>query len=357
MIALLAASSLALLPIANDGAVAQAATYCEAIEKLNAEHARRPNGTEEELARRLPARAAKALEKLVAMEDARGVEGALVSAAEASLEIDRLEDFTLIKARLGGEGGQLGAALTRPRFQLRGIGVDEAYLEHFAEILEAVLEGFDETFGFREFSKVPGKKLRVRVHLEEKIERPPHFAPQFPYHSQIDFPIVDPKELQSPTRDGKFLFYGLCHELGHVIAMWGDRTNEEDRHVWAHYVGVVVCQQVAEEHKKARFMQGIRDVRWRSYDRFKKENEGVQPSTEAREGIAALLGALHEEVGPLAVGAAINHLDAKDRRLRINHVRYYTFRELEDGLLETVKTRKARRAVTALFRARHPAVR
>jgi len=80
----------------------------------------------------------------------------------------------------------------------------------------------------------------------------------------------------------------------------------------------------------------------------------VQPSTAAREGIAALLGALHEEVGPLAVGAAINHLDAKDRRLRINHVRYYTFRELEDGLLET---RKARRAVAALFRAKDPAVR
>lgn len=37
-------------------------------------------------------------------------------------------------------------------------------------------------------------------------------------------------------------------------------------------------------------------------------------------------------------------------------MRYYTFRELEDGLLETVKTRKARRAVTALFRAKHPAV-
>ncbi len=70
-----------------------------------------------------------------------------------------------------------------------------------------------------------------------------------------------------------------------------------------------------------------------------------------------LLGALHEEVGPLAVGAATNHLDAKNRRLRINCLTNYTYRELEDGFLETVKTRKARMAVTALFRAKHPAVR
>jgi len=70
--------------------------------------------------------------------------------------------------------------------------------------------------------------------------------------------------------------------------------------------------------------------------------------------ITTLLGALHEEVGPLAVGAATNHLDAKNRRLRINCLTNDTYRELEDGLLET---RKARMAVTALFRARHPAVR
>ena len=36
---------------------------------------------------------------------------------------------------------------------------------------------YDEVFGFAEYSKVPGKKLRVRVHLEERITRPPHFAP------------------------------------------------------------------------------------------------------------------------------------------------------------------------------------
>ena len=50
--------------------------------------------------------------------------------------------------------------------------------------------------------------------------------------------------------------------------------------------------------------------------------------------ITMLLGALHEEVGPLAVGAATNHLDAKNRRLRINCLTNDTYRELEDGLLE-----------------------
>lgn len=70
--------------------------------------------------------------------------------------------------------------------------------------------------------------------------------------------------------------------------------------------------------------------------------------------ITTLLGALHEEVDPLAVGAATDHLDAKNHRLRINRLTNYTYRELEDGPLET---RKARRVITALFRAKHPAVR
>ncbi len=352
MITLLAAFALAFCPTDDDKASKQAEIYAEAVDKLNAAHARNPKGTEAELAAKLPAKAAKALDKLIALEDSPGLLEGLVYVAEKALELDRIEDFNRAKERLARSEFReydLGAAITRPRFQLRGRGVDEDYLEHFSEVFQAVLEGYDEVFGFEEFSKVPGKKLRVRIHLEEKIERPPHFAPQFEYHSEIDFPIVNADELVSPTSDGKFLFYGLCHELGHVIAMWGDRANEEDKHVWAHYTGVVVCEYVAEKHKKSRFMKGIRDERWRSYEAFEKEFEDVPPNTTSREGISALFRALHEEVGPKAIGDAINYLDEKDVRRRINKVRYYTFRELEDGLLETLKKKKRKKLVKNLF--------
>ena len=75
----------------------------------------------------------------------------------------------------------------------RGFGdLQEGYLSDFADLLDGILDAYDETFGFKEWSKVPGKKLRVRVHLVDQITRPPHFAPQFPYHSEIDMPVIDP---------------------------------------------------------------------------------------------------------------------------------------------------------------------
>ena len=63
----------------------------------------------------------------------------------------------------------------------------------------------------------------------------------------------------------------------------------------------------------------------------------------------ALLYALHDAVGPEAIGAAINHLDEKDERLRINRVRYYTFDELRDGLSATLKSKRDKKAVRELL--------
>jgi hypothetical protein len=49
----------------------------------------------------------------------------------------------------------------------------------------------------------------------EQITQPPQFAPQFPYHSEIDPPVIHPDRFRSPTEKGQMMFYGLCHELGH----------------------------------------------------------------------------------------------------------------------------------------------
>jgi hypothetical protein len=330
-------------------------TYVEAIEKANKAHAQKPGEkTEAELSKRLPKKAIGALDKLLDTEESKGLAEALKSCADAALDLDRVEDFDRVRDRLAElspeQAAELGVALSRERILLIGLnGLDTDYLEHFAEILEGVLEAYDEVFGFREFSKVPGKKLRVRLHLESEIKSPPHFAPQYPYHSEIDFPVIDAKRLNSPTEKGQFLFYGLCHELGHVIAMWGDRRNEEDHHAWAHYTGVVIVEHLANQRKKPKWLSHCRDVKWRSLEKEREQAEEAEASFDDRAGVLAFLIALHDLVGPEAIGSAINYLDEKNTRLRINHVRYYSFRELRKGLEATIKSKKKRKAIGKVF--------
>ena len=329
--------------------------YADAIRELNEKHARSPGKTsEDELAQKLPATARKAFEQLLASKASEELAPALVVAAEAAIDLDLERDFEAARAAVeklsAEEARKLGRLVSRERFVVRGLGgLDTRYLEHFADVFGAVLEGYDEVFGFAEYSKVPGKKLRVRVHLEPKIERPPHFAPQFPFHSEIDFPVVDAERLGSPTADGKFLFYGLCHELGHVVAMWGDRDTEEDHHAWAHYTGVAIVEHLANEKARAKLLDGLNDVRWRSLAKEREALKGVGPSFENEDGVMATLVALHDALGPEAIGTAINSLDAGHKALRINGVRYYAFRALKKALLEGAANDAQRKAVKDLL--------
>ena len=336
---------------------ALAKTYAGAVKQINEVHARQPGkALEPELAKRMPAQAKGALEKLLKAKDAPELFEALVACGESALDLDLMVDFQKIRGRLEKSSPEhakkLGTALSRPRFLLRALGgLDAAYLEKFAEVFQAVLEAYDEVFGFAEWSKVPGKKLRVRIHLEEKIVKPPHFAPQFAYHSEIDFPVIDATAFKSPTADGKFLFYGLCHELGHVIAMWGNTRNEEDHHSWAHYTGVVIVEHLSENAKDKAFMKDLLDVRWRSLTEEKKNTSEKKPSLADADGVLAMLIALHEKVGPKAIGTAINFLDRQDKRLRVNRVRYYSFKELREALLATLKSPQDKKAAAAIIPA------
>ncbi|MAF66329.1 MAG: hypothetical protein CMJ84_11820 [Planctomycetes bacterium] len=330
-------------------------TYVEAVAKLNEEHRRKPRGSEEQLALRLPNKAAAALSKLLDLEETEGLESSLGRCSEAALDLARVEDFNALQARRAGLVGQdaapLDVALARPRFLLIGQnGLSVEYLERFAVVLDAILDAYDEVFGFEEWSKIPGKKLRLRVHLEERITSPPHFAPQFPFHSEVDFPVVDPDQLRSPTNDGKFLFYGLCHELGHVIAMWGSPSHDTDHHAWAHYTGVTITEHLAESRAFEKLGRNLRDARYgRTLQKERETHRATEPSLVDRDGVLATLITLHDAVGPKAIGAALNHLEREGALERVNAVRYHSFRKLEEGLVATLRSRKARRAVADLF--------
>lgn len=331
--------------------------YADAIEAVNRAHADKPTAKDEgELGARLPAKAGKAVADLVELADSPGVRKALAVAAAAALDLDRIADFATLRAHLLelslDDGKALGIVESRPRFLAIGTGgVEPAGLTAIADVFDLVLDAYADVFGLVNFSKVPGKKLRLRVHLEAKITKPPHFAPQFPWHSEIDFPVVDAREFRSPTAEGQFLFYGLCHELGHVIAMWGDRTNEEDRHAWAHYTGVVVVEHLAATQKDHPVVKNLRDVRWRSleFERKQLAAKQVEPGPKDAQTVLARFVKLHDAVGPKVLGEALNALDAAGDHVRIHRVRYYSMRDFARSLLATKAGRANKKAIDAAF--------
>lgn len=332
-----------------------AQNYAEAVDELNAKHAKAPGKKrEDELEKLLPATARKAFDALLRVKAHDELSGALERAALAAIELDLERDFAAARERLlaldAPAAERLGVLVSRERFCVRGVGgLDTKYCEHLADVFEAVLEAYDELWSFAEYSKVPGKKLRLLVHLEPKIERPPHFAPQFPYHSQIDFPVADATAFSSPTADGKFLFYGLCHELGHVVAMWGDRTDEADHHSWAHYTGVAAVEALAADKRHAKLVSELRDVRWRSLAKEREAAAGRRCGWKDYESSMALWIALHDAVGSRAIGAALNAIDAADQTLRVGRVRYYSRERFEKELLAQARDERQRAALRTLF--------
>ena len=350
----LAALACALVLAAADAKSAR--VYVDAVREQNEKHARAPGKeTEEELSKKLPPAASKALEGLLAEKSSPDLTQALRLCSDAALDLDRIEDFAKIRARLAkdapAEAAKLDTALSRPRFVLRGVGgLDEAYLKGFADVLEGVLAAYDEVFGFAEFSKVPGKKLRVRIHLEDEIKAPPHFGPEFPYHSEIDFPVVDAKKLSSPDAAGHFFFYGLCHELGHVIAMWDLPGKPVDHHTWAHYCGVTIVEHIAQQKPSPAWLKDLRDANWRTLEKERAEAQRTKPGTDSDKAMMATWIALHDRVGPRAIGEALNALDATGECQRINRVRYYTFKDFKQSLLaEVAKDKVKRKAVEELL--------
>jgi hypothetical protein len=353
-----AAALLVALAAPREGAAqALAARYREAVAKLNDAHAKKPAAKDEaELAAKLPADASKALATLLASKPEAGLAEALAACGESALDLDRLAEFEQVRARLvevaPESAAELGIALSRSRFVARGLGgLEPAGLAAVADAFDEVLDSYSRVFGFAEWSKVPGKKLRLRVRLVPEITRPPHFAPQHPWHSEIDFPVIEKERFSSPTERGQFLLYGMAHELGHVAAMWGDRSNEEDHHAWAHYTGVVVVDELAQERAKAPALAACKDVRWRSLTKLREEltKSGGKPGGADGDQVLARLVGLHDALGPRAIGEALNALDTDGRHTRVNRVRYYRMDDLRAALLATKAGKKKAKEVGALF--------
>jgi len=333
--------------------------YANAVAAVNKANLEKPGAkTEAELGNQLPRPIAKLVPELVKCADSPATREALAIAAYAALDLDRMPDFTALRDRLAALDPELPKDLrlivSRPRFVATGIDMEPEGLAEICDLFDIVLDAYRDVFGWNleHFSKVPGKKLRLHVHYEAKVVKPPHFAPEFPYHSQIDFPVPDPKSFASPTKDGQFFFYAFCHELGHVIAMWGDPKNEEDRHAWAHYTGVVIVEHIANAKKGQPCLDMVRDFRWRSLDveRRRLEAAATKPGGKTVDAVLARFLALHDAVGPKAIAEAINALDAKDQHVLVNRVRYYAMADFQKALLAKFgKDKPKKAAIDAAF--------
>lgn len=334
-----------------------ASVYVEAVAQVNEAHLKKREAvSEEDLARRLPSRAVNAMRSVLAAPDtAPDLVPALAAVGAAAVDVAQADVCEAVRVRLEklapAEAQRLGQVVVRPRFLVRAVGdLVPGYAEKFAGLVEEVLSAYDEVFGFAEYSKVPGKKLRIRVHRVPEIRQPPHFAPEFPWHSEVDFPVIEGDAFRSPTPAGQFLLYGLCHELGHVIAMWGDQKEMEDHHAWAHYTGVVVVEHLQKAAPGTAFLESSRDARWRSLtlERNLPENRRA-PGVDSQAGVMAMLIALHDAIGTKAIGTALNWLDAEGKSPRINRVRYYSFDGLKRAIEATVKDRGPREAALAVM--------
>ncbi|MCK6480641.1 MAG: hypothetical protein HUU06_08990 [Planctomycetaceae bacterium] len=354
--ALLLAAAL-LLPAPDvSPSVRRAKAFADAVRAVNERHAEKPGkAKEDDLAALLPKEARKALDSLLAEKDSPDLAPALLVAAGGALDLDLEEEFGRIRERLEkaapAEAAKAGFLVSRPRFLALGRdGVTREYLEDFAGIVEGILGGYDEVFGFEEWSKVPGKKLRFLVHQVPRITRPPHFAPEFEFHSQVDFPVPPEERITSPTPQGQFLFYGLCHELGHVIAMMDRGSVKVDHHQWAHYTGVAVVEHLAGRKPEPPWLDRMRDARWRSLTKERERLKDAKPGLDGEDGVLKTLVSLHDTVGPRAIGEAINRLDREDERERVNRVRYYDFKGIRKALLEVVKEPAKRKAVEEILK-------
>jgi len=346
----------ALAPAGVSPSMRKAKAFSDAVREINRRHAEKPgDAKEDDLAALLPKDARRALESLLAEKDSGDLPSALLVAAGAAVDLDLAEDFEAIRKRLEAadpaEAAKAGFLVSRPRFVALGRDcVTREYLEDFADVADGILDAYDRLFGFAEWSKVPGKKIRFLVHRVEAITRPPRFAPEFEFHSQVDFPVLAEERLTSPTSKGQFMFYGLCHELGHVVAMMDRGEAKEDFHQWAHFCGVAVVEELSAREPAPGWMARMKDVRWRSLSKERGRLEDVEPSLDGPDGVLKALVSLYDTIGPRALGDAINLLDRKDERTRVNRVRYCTFREIRGALLEVLEDPAQRKAVEGILR-------
>ena len=191
--------------------------------------------------------------------------------------------------------------------------------------------------------------MRLLIHVDPARSRPRlYFHPSPRYHSELRYEISSETQL---TLGGKQrIVYGFCHEFGHMVAMWGDRKTEDDKHAWAHYTGSLVVEAVYDELGNAPWPTWTAFQRRASGKaRLLRQIDGTTSGTGDYESILKLFHSLGEEFGTETYGQAWRLLAKKKRFRYTNRVAYLWLRDLQAAFAQLVPKNQAAR-VAALFR-------
>ena len=309
--------------------------------------------SEDELREELPRKYAQLERRYADVKDPRQRAEALAQLALLYAElawVERIEPLVEeVKDLDVAVAAKLGQFRSSDNFLARVVGADPKYLEAALRLAEAAREGYRELFGFEEISKVPGKRVRIVIHVDPELETDRlYFHPSPPYHSELRLLVPETKYL---TLAGKRrLVYGFIHELGHMVAMWGEHNKvEDDRHAWAHYTGCLVVEEVYER---------LGNEPWPSWTAFQRrasgktrllaQIEGKESGTDSYESVLALFYRIGETWGTDVYGKAWTWLEKNRRIRRVNRVPYLWLRDLRDALAATV-TREDAAKVAAMF--------
>lgn len=328
----------------------QLAELAKAIESLHRQALRsKAEWTEEDLRQKIPSRYLKLDARYLALKDSEAKARALAELALLYAElawVERIRPLSEALRKIDAKlADRLGHFEESKHFLARVAGADAKWAEAAVKLGEAAREGYLARFGFRDISKVPGKKIRIVIHLDPAIAQTRlYFHPTPLYHGEIRYEIPDEKFLT--VSGGRRVVYGICHELGHMLAMWGDyfKKIEDDHHAWAHYTGCHVVEEVYERLGNSPWPTWTAFQRKASgLERLRKEVEGVKPGKGSREGVLAILDAVGEDLGTKIYGEAFAWLEKQKRFRRINNVPYLWLKDLEEALTRVAPREKAAR--------------
>ena len=325
----------------------QLAAFAKAVRDVHAKAMRtRKPWKEAELLERVPSKFLKLEARFAKIKDPTKRARALAELALLYADLAHVDGIGPIVDSLQELDSDLAARLghfeASENFLVRVVGADRKWAGAALRLAEAARDGYLERFGFTAISKVPGKKIRILIHVDPMHSKSRlYFHPSPPYHGEMRYEVADENSL---TRAGKQrLVYGFCHELGHMVAMWGQFNRvEDDKHAWAHYTGCLVVEDVYEKLGNEPWPTWTAFQRRASGEaRLLKQIEGKTAGTGSYESILKLFHEIGTEFGTKAYGKAWEWLAAKKRFRRIHHVPYLWLRDLQEALLHVVPRNEA----------------
>jgi len=268
------------------------------------------------------ARIAETLERLDELElteDADGANALIAEIAkEAPEEADRMGRFHLTE-----------------HFLLRQSGMEEKQVAALLILMETAHASITTRFGFEQVGAIAGKRIHLRVTLDDDLGTALFTNPRSAKFSQIV--LRGPKTvLNAPTNGGPHVVYGFCHEFGHVLIGW-----EDGKHCWAHYLGSVVASDVHAKLGNAGW--------WDPYDyhaieglpRFEKEIEGAAPGLSDERSMGRLFREIGVRFGEDVYAKAVTWIRANREGVPFNAVRLYKIADLRAALVAITKDQEA----------------